>query len=93
MQPEPRLNFVFIFDTSDNGSTFKNFGARVKLGSAVFLKVQKGGRVGEGGESPHSSESTLQSLHRALEFFVADHRGLGLTRLIYIVQKWLTGPT
>lgn len=51
MQPGPRLNFVFIFDTSDNGSTFKNFGARVKLGSAVFLKVQKGGgeRVRGGG--------------------------------------------
>lgn len=53
----------------------KNFRARGKLGSAVFLKVQKevgGGarlRWWGGGASPHSSESTLQSLHRALEFF------------------------
>lgn len=48
-QPRPRLNFVFISDTFDNGSTFKNFRVRVKLGSAVFLKVQRVESGGRGG--------------------------------------------
>lgn len=66
-----------------------NFQAHIKLQiSCIFFFFFKRCE----GKSPSSTESTFQSLHRALDFCGRSQRS-GLARLIYIVQKWLAGLT
>lgn len=94
-----RRNFIFSFDISDNcggerergreRGNLHNFQAHIKLQiSCIFFFFFKRCE----GKSPSSTESTFQSLHRALDFCGRSQRS-GLARLIYIVQKWLAGLT
>lgn len=66
-----------IFDNRGDGSNLQNF--HIKLGSAVFLKVRRGS---------HRPNQHFKVFAEPLTFCGRSQRA-GLTRLIYIVQKWL----